>query len=148
MEASSVRSRQARHLLQVGVGLFLFAALIGLAIPRFAVPRVALSAHLIGILQGLFLAVVGLLWTRLDLASRQLLITFWLVIYEAIAAILSNLLAALWGAGNTIIPMAAGAAHGSDTQEIIINVGLRSSALALVVSLGLIFWGLRRAPGA
>ena len=148
MESSSVRSRQARHLLQVGVGLFLFAALIGLAIPRFAVPRVALSAHLIGILQGLFLAVVGLLWTRLDLASRQLLITFWLVIYEAIAAILSNLLAALWGAGNTIIPMAAGAAHGSDTQEIIINVGLRSSALALVVSLGLIFWGLRRAPGA
>ena len=110
--------------------------------------RVALSAHLIGILQGLFLAVVGLLWTRLDLASRQLLITFWLVIYEAIAAILSNLLAALWGAGNTIIPMAAGAAHGSDTQETIINVGLRSSALALVVSLGLIFWGLRRAPGA
>lgn len=148
MESSSVRSRQARYLLQVGVGLFLFAALIGLAIPRFAVPRVALSAHLIGILQGLFLAVVGLLWTRLDLASRQLLITFWLVIYEAIAAILSNLLAALWGAGNTIIPMAAGAAHGSDTQEIIINVGLRSSALALVVSLGLIFWGLRRAPGA
>jgi hydroxylaminobenzene mutase len=148
MGSSSVRSRQAQHLLQVGVGLFLFAVLLGLAIPRFTVPRIALSAHLIGILQGLFLVIVGLLWTKLDLTSRQLKTTFFLVVYEAIVATLSNLLAAVWGAGDTIIPMAAGTAHGSDAEELIINIGLRSTAAALIVALALIIWGLRRAPAA
>ena len=148
MESSSVQSRAAQRLLQVGVGLFLFAVLLGLAIPHFTVPRLALSAHLIGILQGLFLAVVGLLWPRLTLTLVQFKVTFWLLVYEAVAATLSNVLAAAWGAGNTIIPMAAGPAHGSDLQEIVINIGLRSTALALIVALALILWGLRRASAA
>jgi hypothetical protein len=69
-------------------------------------------------------------------------------VYEAVAATLSNVLAAAWGAGNTIIPIAAGPAHGSDLQEIVINIGLRSTALALIVALALILWGLRRASAA
>jgi hypothetical protein len=69
-------------------------------------------------------------------------------VYEAVAATLSNLLAAAWGAGNTIIPMAAGAAHGSDFQEIVINIGLRSTALALIIALALILWGLRGGSAA
>jgi len=148
MESSSVQSRAAQRLLQVGVGLFLFAVLLGLAIPHFTVPRLALSAHLIGILQGLFLAVVGLLWPRLTLTPTHFKVTFWLLVYEAVAATLSNVLAAAWDAGNTIIPMAAGPAHGSDLQEIVINIGLRSTALALIVALALILWGLRRASAA
>jgi hydroxylaminobenzene mutase len=148
MESSSVQAREAQRLLQVGVGLFLFAVLLGLAIPHFAVPRLALSAHLIGILQGVFLAMVGLLWPRLTLTLAQFKVTFWLLVYEAVAATLSNVLAAAWGAGNTIIPIAAGSAHGSDLQEIVINIGLRSTALALIVALALILWGLRRPSAA
>jgi hydroxylaminobenzene mutase len=144
MDSSSIRAREAQRLLQVGIGLFLFAVLVGFAIPHFTVPRIALSAHLIGMLQGMFLTVVGLLWPRLTLTSGQLKITFWLLVYEAVAATLSNLLAAAWGAGNTMIPMAAGAAHGSNGQEIVITIGLRSTALSLVVALLLVVWGLRR----
>lgn len=142
------RSNQSQRLLQIGIALFLVAVLLGLAIPHFTVPRLALSAHLVGILQGIFLVVLGLLWPRLNLTPRQLKTAFWLVAYQSIAAPLSNLLAAAWGAGNTIIPMAAGAAHGSSGQEVVINVGLRSTGAALIVSLALILWGLRRAPGA
>ena len=137
---------QSLRLLQAGVTLFLVAVLLGLAIPCFTVPRLALSAHLVGILQGLFLVAVGLLWSRLTLTATQLKITHWLVVYQAIAAFLSNLLAGAWGAGNSIIPMAAGASHGTTSQEVVINIGLRSAGVALIVSLALMLWGLRRAP--
>ena len=148
MEPSSDRSREAQRLLQIGIGLVLFAVLLGLAIPHFTVPRLALSAHLVGILQGIFLGVVGLLWSRLSLTPRQLKLTFGLIVYQAVAATLANLLAGAWGAGNSIIPMAAGAAHGSISQEIVINIGLRSSAAALIAALGLILLGLRPASAA
>ena len=141
-------SRQSQRLLQTGICLFLVAVLLGLAIQQFTVPRLALSAHLIGILQGIVLVVVGLVWPRLYLAPRQFRLTFWLVVYQAVAAFLSNVLGAAWGAGNSIIPIAAGAARGSTVEEAVINIGLRSAGAALIIGLLLILWGLRRTPAA
>ena len=146
MQSSSASSRQAHCFLQVGIALFLVSALLGLAVPQFAAPRVALSAHLVGILQGMFLVVVGLLWPKLTFPPIQSRLAFALLIYQAIAAPLSNLLAAVWGAGNSIIPIAASTAHGSAAQEAIVNVGLRSAAAALIISLVFVLWGLRRQP--
>jgi len=140
--------RQSQRLLQIGISLFLAAVLLGLAIEQFTVPRLALSAHLLGILQGILLVVLGLLWPRLNLTQPQLRLAYWLVVYQAVAAPLSNALAALWGAGNSIVPIAAGAAQGSTIQEAVIRIGLRSSGLALIIGLLLILWGLRRAPAA
>lgn len=141
-------TNRAQRLLQLGIIIVLASVLLGLAIPYFTVPRLALSAHLIGVLQGIFLVVVGLLWSRLTLTRTQLALAFWLVVYQAVAAPLSNVLAAAWGAGNSIIPMAAGSARGSMAQEAVISIGLRSAGAALIVSLLLILWGLRRAPAA
>ena len=141
-------SRQSQRLLQAGICLFLAAVLLGLAIQQFTVPRLALSAHLIGILQGIVLVVVGLVWPRLYLTPRQFRLTFWLVVYQAVAAFLSNVLGAAWGAGNSIIPIAAGAARGSTVEEAVINIGLRSAGAALIIGLLLILWGLRRTPAA
>jgi hydroxylaminobenzene mutase len=117
---------------------------VGLAIPHFTSPRVALSAHLVGILQGMFLVVVGLLWPKLSLSPAQSRLAFGLITYQAVAATAANMLAGLWGAGNSIIPMAAGAAHGSNVQEAVVSIGLRSAGAALIGSLALILWGLRR----
>lgn len=135
--------RQGHRLLQVGIILFLCAALLGLALPYFKIPRLALSAHLIGILQGIFLLVLGLLWSRLRLGPTQSLIAFWLLIYQSIAAPVSSLLAGIWAAGSSIIPIAAGGAHGSAVQETVVNVGLRSAGTALIIGLLLVAWGLR-----
>ncbi len=139
---------QSRRLLQIGLGLFLLAVLLGLAIPHFTVPRLALSAHLVGIMQGMFLVLVGLIWPRLTFTPAQSKVAFWLLVYQAVAAPASNLLAAAWGAGNSIIPMAAGAAHGNSLQELVINIGLRSAGAALIIGLLFILWGLRRASAA
>jgi hydroxylaminobenzene mutase len=95
-------------------------------------------------MQGLFLSVLGLLWPRLKFTPRLSVIAFWLAVYGCFAAWTANLLAAIWGAGNTILPIAAGAARGSALQERIINGGLRTAAAALIAATALVLWGLRR----
>lgn len=56
------RIGQGHRLIQVGVSLFLTALLIGLVIHELALPRLALSAHLLGIMQGTFLIITGMPW--------------------------------------------------------------------------------------
>lgn len=139
---------QSHRLFRVGVGLMLAAVLLGLAIPQFASPRVALSAHLIGLLQGMLLVVIGLLWPRLTLPAARRSLTCGLVLYQALAAFGANVLAAAWAAGGSIIPMAAGAAQGSSMQEAIVVVGLRTSGISLIVALVLMLTGLSGRPSA
>jgi (hydroxyamino)benzene mutase len=136
------------RLVRLGVLLILISLLIGLAVPRFAVPRLALSVHLLGLMQGLFLAIVGILWPRLALAPRTQLATFSLLAYGCVAAWTANLLGAIWGAGNTIVPIAAGAARGTSLQETVIVIVLRSGGAALILGTALLLWGLRSERGS
>jgi (hydroxyamino)benzene mutase len=146
MGNSSWALRQGHFLLRAGLLLFLFALLVGLAVPHFAVPRVGLSAHLLGIMQGLFLMSAGLFWPRLELTRGMARVGAWAVTYGCYAAWAANLLAAVAGAGNAMLPMAAGAAHGSAFQEGVIMVGLRSAAVSLIGATALMLWGLRVYP--
>ena len=143
MPARDGKVRQGHRLLQVGVLLFLYALLLGLAIPSFSLPRLALSAHLLAIMQGLFLMVAGLFWPRLKLAPAAALAAFWLLLYGCFATSAANLLGAAWHAGNTLLPLAAGAARGSALQEGVIAAGLRTGGAALILVLALVAWGLR-----
>lgn len=145
MTASSpnLTLRQSHRLLQLGILLFLLALFIGLAVPAFAVPRLALSAHLLGITQGIFLMVIGLLWPRLRFTQSISRLAFVLVVYGCVGALTANLLAGIWGAGNSILPIAAGQARGTDVQEMILTVILRSAGVSLIAAVALIAWGLR-----
>ena len=135
----------AHRLLQLGALLFLVALLVGLAVPLFALPRLALSVHLLGLMQGLFLMIVGVLWPRLKFTHATSIAAFWLLAYGCVAAWTANLLGALWGAGNSIVPIAAGSARGTDLQETVIVVVLRSGGLCLILGTALLLWGLRSA---
>jgi hydroxylaminobenzene mutase len=146
MEISESPTREGQRLLRGGILLFLLALLVGLAVSRFAVPRLALSTHLLGIMQGTFLLVAGLLWPRLKLTHVTSRVGSYLAVYGCVAAWTANLLGALWGAGNTMLPMAAGQARGSGLQEGIIATGLVTSAISLIAVAMLILWGLRARP--
>ncbi len=143
MNSSNRLSRQGHRLLQVGVALFLFSSLEGFAIPYLPVPRLGLSVHTLSALQGVILLTLGLLWPRLNLGATTSRIAFWLLVYSTFATLAPYVMAAVWGAGNSIIPLAAGDARGSAFQEAVINVVLMSSAPAILISLALILWGLR-----
>jgi hydroxylaminobenzene mutase len=135
--------RQGHRLLQVGIFLFLLALLVGLAVPRFVVPRLGLSTHLLGIMQGMFLMIIGLVWPKLRLSRVSSRLGFLLAVYGCFAAWTANLLAGFWGAGSTMLPMAAGQAHGSALQEGVIALALRTAAVSLIAAAVLILWGLR-----
>lgn len=106
-------------MLQIGVVLFVFSALEGFAIPSLPVPRLGLSVHTLSALQGVMLLGLGLLWPRLNLGATTSRIAFWTYIYSSFATLIPYVMAAIWGAGNSTIPLAAGTAHGSAFQEVL-----------------------------
>jgi (hydroxyamino)benzene mutase len=143
MNASDMLSRQGHRMLQIGIWLFVFSGLEGFVIHSLPVPSLGRSVHTLSAEQGIITIVLGLLWPRLNLGTTASRIAFWTFLYSSFVTLIPFVLAALWGAGNTTIPLAAGAAHGSAIQEAMIKVILYSAALPFFISMGLILWGLR-----
>ena len=143
MNSSNMLSRPGHRLLQIGITLFVFSGLEGLAIHALPVPSLGRSVHTLSALQGIITLVLGLLWPRLDLSATASRIALWMYIYSSFATLIPFILAAVWGAGNTTIPLAAGAAHGSAFQEAVIKIILYSAAPPFFISMALILWGLR-----
>ena len=115
--------------------------------PVFAAPRLGLSAHSLMALLGVLIIGMGLLWPKLYLGTAASRLAFWLLIYSTFAIVAAYLLGAVWGAGNSTMPLAAGTAHGSDFQENVIKMVAYSSAPTGIVSFALILWGLRIGGG-
>ena len=135
--------RQSQRLLQIGVGLLLFASFEGFVIPSLAAPRLGLSAHTLSALQSVLLLALGLVWTRLNLGEFASRVAFWLLVYSTFAILAAYVLGAFWGAGNETMPIAAGPAHGTPLQEAVIKIVAYTSAPTGIVSFALILWGLR-----
>jgi len=143
MSASLVLSQEGHRLLQIGVALLLFSSFWGFVVPYARVPRLGLSVHTLSAFEALVLLALGLLWPVLHLSALTSAAALWLFVYSALATLASYLLAAVWGAGNSTIPLAAGTARGTPFQEAVIKVVLYSAAPTVIVSLALILWGLR-----
>ena len=147
-DARSFRSRDGRRLLRLGAVLFLLGLLVGLGIPHFAAPRQALAAHLLPVTQAALLMVLGVAWPRLRLTSRQSRLGSGLGLYGFPAAWFATLLAALWKAGATMMPMSSGGAYGTPVQESAIRLLLTSGALCQIGFAVVVVWGLRGPAGA
>jgi hydroxylaminobenzene mutase len=143
MNSSNLLSRQGHRMLQIGVALFVFSALEGFVIPALPAPHLGLSVHTLSALQGVMLLGLGLVWPRLKLNITTSRIAFWTYLYSSFATLIPYVLAAIWGAGNTTMPLAAGTARGSDLQEAVIQIILYSAAPTFLISMALVLWGLR-----
>lgn len=132
----------ARRLLQLGILLFLLGLLTGFAIPVLANPRMGLSSHLEGVLNGMFLMGLGLLWPRLRLGRTGQAVAFWLVVYGTFANWAATLLSAAWAAGGAM-PIAGGGRAGTVLQESVVMALLLSLSFAMIAACGVVLWGLR-----
>ena len=126
----NTKNQQANKLIFLGLILFLIGLLLGLFVQNMTNPRMALSAHLEGIMNGMFLVILGLIWTRLLLSKIVFRITFWLVIYGTFANLTAVILAALTGFGK-MMPIAGGQ-EGTGIIEDLITLLLLSLALSMV----------------
>jgi hypothetical protein len=132
----------AHHLLQIGIALLLITCLQGFTIPAARIPRLSLAAHTVGLFMSLLLLALGLLWPMLRFSRSVSTITFWLLLYSVFGTWLPYVLGSFWGAGNSMLPLAAGAARGSAAQESTIKLLLMTSALTMLAALALILWAL------
>lgn len=135
----NIQSRQADQLIFLGLILFLAGLAVGLFVQNLANPRMALSAHLEGVMNGMFLVILGLIWKRLILSQTLLKLTFWLVIYGTFANLIAVIIAALTGFGK-MMPIAGGQEGMGATEGLIsfllISLSLCMLAVCIIVLSG------------
>jgi len=90
----------------------------------------------------MFLVLVGLLWPYLDLSHTWEVTAVVLIVYAAYANWLTTLLAAAWGAGHKLAPIATGDHVAAPAKELFVNVLLVSLGLALVIGVVILIVGL------
>ncbi len=137
-------SELGHKLLIYGVVLLLLGLLTGFAIPAMANPRMGLSSHLEGTLNGMLLILFGLVWPKLNLSNKLLKWSFGLALFGTFTNWGTTFLAGLWGAGSEMMPFAGGGMNGEMWQEILIKFGLISLSLAMVAVCVLLIVGLRK----
>jgi hydroxylaminobenzene mutase len=141
----SLQHRTGHRLIQLGVLLFLLGLLVGFVIPLLANPRAGLTSHLEGVMNGMFLILLGLIWPRLELGSKMLTATFWLVIYGTFLNFGGTFLAGLWDTGR-FMPIASPEPTAAAWQENVVDFCLFSISFAMVIVCGIVLYGLRRVP--
>jgi len=133
-----------RHnLFFAGVLLFLLALITGMIFPSLANPRMGLSAHLVGLLGGLFLIALGLIWSEKDLSPSLDAAAFYLVIFGTYCNLCTTFLAATF-ATNRLTPLAGSGHPAASWQEDLVTTGLVLSSIAMVTVCVLVLWGLHR----
>jgi (hydroxyamino)benzene mutase len=129
-------------LFKLGLVLFLLGLLTGFAVPVLKNPRMALSSHLEAVLNGMFLVVLGLLWPHTHLPNVLGVTAVVLIVYSAYANWVAALLAAAWGAGRKLAPIAAADHEASAAKERFISFLLMSLSPSVVVGVGIVIFGL------
>jgi hydroxylaminobenzene mutase len=143
MDRSELIKRQSDQLVFWGVFLFFLGLIIGLIAPALANPRMGLSSHIEGVLNGMFLIILGLIWNRVNLSERWLKITFWLAVYGTFTNWLGMLIAAIFNAGK-MLGIEANGKEGHPIVEAIITFSLISLSIAMLTICITIMIGLRR----
>jgi hydroxylaminobenzene mutase len=132
-----------RRLLRAGMRLCLLALLTGLALPAFANPRMALAAHVGGMMNGIFLLVAGLAWRELELAARWRSVAFFTLLAGTYGNWASTTAAAAWGT-RSLTPIAGAGFGAGRAQETIVTAGLVVVGVAMLAATTALLVGLRR----
>ena len=132
-----------RRMMWHGMFLFLIGLVTGMQERRFKNMRMALSAHLEGVMNGTFLIAVGAIWGHVDLTPRVEKAARWTALYGAYGNWLFTTVGAALGtaAANPILSQGH---HGKPWQERIAGAGFRSVAYSILVAVMLLLWGLAR----
>ena len=131
-----------RRLLWHGMLLFLLGLLTGFVIQQFSNPRMALAAHLEGILNGLFLLVLGAIWAQVRLSLRAARVARGCVLYGAYVNWGITTVAAALGT-SALTPITAAGHTAAPWAERLAAIGFGSVGVAMLIASALLSWGLR-----
>ena len=127
-----------------GLVLFFLGLLTGFLIPSLKNPRMGLSAHMEGLLNGMFLILLGgVVWDLLRLSDRVATAAYWMFLYAAYASWIFCLLAAVFGASE-MLPIAGAGYSAQPWQEQVIKVGLGLVAISITFACCFVLHGFRK----
>lgn len=135
-----------RRLLWHGAFLFLLGLLTGLVQQQFTNPRMGLSAHLEGLMNGTFLLAIGAAWQELRLATRSTAFTYWTLLYGTYANWAFTTIAAIFGT-KAMTPLASAGHSAQQWQEGVVALGFVSVALAMIAAVVMLLVGFGRGRG-
>jgi hydroxylaminobenzene mutase len=142
MNNLSNENNYSNRLLFFGALLFLIGLAIGLLIPIMKNPRMGLSAHLEGAMNGMFLMILGVIWNKLVLSNKWQKTAYWLFVYGSFANFTAVTIAAVTGAGK-VMPIAGGK-EGNSMVDGFISFLLLSLSLAMIVACSIVVSGIYR----
>lgn len=136
-----------RRLMWHGMFLFLMGLLTGFAEQHFANVRMALAAHLEGVMNGTFLLALGAVWNEVRLPARSRAITYWIALYATYGNWLITSLAAAFGTA-ALSPITGAGHSGSPWQESFVTLGFLSVGITIIATSIFVLWGLRAKAAA
>jgi hydroxylaminobenzene mutase len=131
-----------RRLIWHGMALFLIGLLTGLAEQHFTNVRMALAAHLEGVMNGTFLVAVGAIWSEVHLSSRTSAMAYWMMLGGTYGNWVVTTLAAILGT-SALSPITGAGRSAASWQEILVTAGFVMIGLSIIAPSGLLLWGLR-----
>jgi (hydroxyamino)benzene mutase len=131
-----------RRLLCHGMMLFLIGLLTGLAEQHFANPRMALAAHLEGVMNGTFLLALGAIWNEVNLKPRAKNAAYWAVLVGTYGNWAVTTLAAVLGTA-ALSPITGVGHSATPWQEGVVTAGFIVIGLAIIAASFLTLVGLR-----
>ena len=137
--------RADRFLVRAGFLLFTLALLTGFGIPAFLNQRMALAAHLGGLMNALVLMALGLAWGLLTVSPLQARLTQAAFLFGAYASWVTSCLAAAWGT-NRMTPLAGAGYGAAPWQESVVQALQVSLAVAIVAGSISVVYALRSRP--
>lgn len=130
-----------RRLMWHGMFLFLIGLVSGMQERRFKNMRMALSAHLQGVMNGTFLIALGAIWGHVDLPPRAEKTARWTALYGTYGNWLFTTVGAALGtaAANPILSQGY---RGNPRQERFVRAGFDSVAYSMLIAVVLLLRGL------
>lgn len=137
--------RPDRFMVRAGFLLFTLAVLTGFAIPAFLNQRMAVAAHLGGLMNALVLIALGLAWGLLAVGPLQARLTRGAFLYGAYASWVTSCVAAAWGT-NRMTPLSGAGYGAAPWQESVVQALQVSLAVAIVAGSISVVYALRSRP--
>jgi (hydroxyamino)benzene mutase len=136
-----------RFLIRAGFLLFTLALLTGFAIPAFLNQRMALAAHITGVLNALVLMALGLAWGLLAFSPLQAKLTRVTFLFATYGNWGASCLAAAWGT-NRLTPLSGSGYGAAPWQESVVQALQVSITVAIVAGAVSVVYALRPRPVA
>ncbi len=132
-----------RRLMWHGMLIFLLGLMAGAFVPWLKNPRMGVAAHVGGVLSGIFLILVALVWEEIKLRPPAKRVAFWLFLFASHTGWVAQFLAGLFGTGRSM-PVGGAGFRGTFWQEATVDFVAISFSIAITLAGLLALWGLRR----